>query len=168
MEKEQKQEKVEKKGRPDKKEEEHIKLVRILQKDIDGRKKIMHGLTSIKGISWNFSNAICHKLKINQEKTIGDLTPEEIAKISEFVKNPILQKFLFNRQKDFYSGNDEHRTGNDLDLQKEFDIKRLKKIKSYKGARHTLGQPVRGQRTKAHFRKNKKAGAGMKKKEAKK
>jgi small subunit ribosomal protein S13 len=32
----------------------------------------------------------------------------------------------------------------------------MKKIKAYKGVRHSLGQPVRGQRTKSHFRKNKK------------
>jgi len=29
----------------------------------------------------------------------------------------------------------------------------LKKMKSYKGWRHSLGQPVRGQRTRSHFRK---------------
>jgi small subunit ribosomal protein S13 len=43
--------------------------------------------------------------------------------------------------------------GSELDLQKEFDIRRIKKIKSYKGVRHLLGQPVRGQRTRSHFRK---------------
>ena len=42
---------------------------------------------------------------------------------------------------------------NDLDIQKEFDIKRLKKIKSYRGLRHAQGLPVRGQRTRSHFRK---------------
>jgi small subunit ribosomal protein S13 len=35
---------------------------------------------------------------------------------------------------------------------KEFDIKRMKQIKSYKGMRHSLKQPVRGQRTRSHFR----------------
>ena len=45
-----------------------------------------------------------------------------------------------------------------MDLQNEFDIRRLKKIKSYKGIRHSLGQPVRGQRTKAHFRKGRAVG----------
>jgi small subunit ribosomal protein S13 len=37
-------------------------------------------------------------------------------------------------------------------LKKEFDIKRLKKIRSYRGLRHATGRPVRGQRTKGHFR----------------
>ena len=55
-------------------------------------------------------------------------------------------------------------TGTDLELQTEFDIKRMKKIKSYKGVRHSAGQPVRGQRTKSHFRKNKAKSGGIKKK----
>jgi small subunit ribosomal protein S13 len=51
-----------------------------------------------------------------------------------------------------------------LELQKEFDIKRLKKIKSYRGFRHMSGLPCRGQRTKSNFRKNRRKGAGIKKK----
>jgi small subunit ribosomal protein S13 len=39
-----------------------------------------------------------------------------------------------------------------LDLSRDFDIRRMKKIRSYKGWRHATGQPVRGQRTKSHFR----------------
>ena len=39
-----------------------------------------------------------------------------------------------------------------LKLRKEFDLKRLKKIKSYKGIRHSLGLPVRGQRTRSNAR----------------
>ena len=42
-------------------------------------------------------------------------------------------------------------------MKREFDIKRMKKIKSYKGARHSAGQPVRGQRTRSHFRSRGKA-----------
>jgi len=144
---------------------ESAKLVRILGKDIPGDKKVVHGLTFIKGISWTFSNAACHKLKIDENKKIQDLNQDEIAKITEFIKNPQVPQFLLNRRKDIYTGKDAHLIGADLDLQREFDIKRLKKIKSYKGSRHTLGQPVRGQRTKAHFRKNKKSGTGARKKE---
>ena len=138
-------------------------LIRILGKDIRGDKKVLHGLTFVKGISWAFSNAMCLKLKIDQNKKIKDLSQEEIAKISEFVKNPQLPQFLMNRRRDIYHGKDGHLIGADLDLQREFDIKRLKKIKSFKGQRHTLGQPVRGQRTKSHFRTNKTVGVQKKK-----
>ena len=49
-----------------------------------------------------------------------------------------------------------------------FAIKRLKKIKCYKGFRHTSGLPVRGQRTRSNFRRNRAKGAGIKKKGGKK
>jgi len=49
-------------------------------------------------------------------------------------------------------------------LRREFDIKRLRKIKSYKGIRHAVGLPVRGQRTKANFRRNRKPSVAAAKK----
>ncbi len=52
----------------------------------------------------------------------------------------------------------------DLKLRKEFDLKRMKKIKSYKGVRHIVGLPVRGQRTKANFRRNRKPSVAAAKK----
>ena len=57
-----------------------------------------------------------------------------------------------------------HKVGTNLELQKEFDISRLKKIRSYRGQRHSSGLPMRGQRTRSHFRKNKKKSVGIKKK----
>lgn len=147
---------------------EDERIVRILSTDIEGKTKMYVGLTNIKGISWSFANAICKRLKINKNKKIGSLTDEEIKKISEFVKNPNVPSFIVNRRFDFETGENKHLTGSDLDLQKEFDIKRLKKIKSYKGLRHTTGQPLRGQRTKSHFRTNRKRSSGINKKEKKK
>jgi small subunit ribosomal protein S13 len=140
------------------------KIVRILSKDIEGGMRIYAGLTKIKGISWTFANALCKRLKIDKTRKIGSLTEEEIKKISEFVKNPKMPGHCLNRQKDFEIGEDKHLVGSDLELRKEFDIKRLKKIKSYRGLRHGSGLPVRGQRTRSNFRHNKKKGAGIKKK----
>jgi small subunit ribosomal protein S13 len=143
------------------------KLIRILSKDIEGKIKVYPGLTNIKGVSWTLSNAVCKKLNIDKNRKIGNLKEEEIKKIEEFLKKPDLPKHLFNRQKDFETGESKHLTGTDLDLRKDFDIKRLKKIKSYRGLRHTVGLPMRGQRTKSHFRTNRKKGSGIKKKEKK-
>jgi len=140
------------------------KLVRILSKDVEGKLKIYVGLTKIKGISWAFSNTICKKLNLDKNRRIGSLTKEEIEKINEFAKNPDAPAFLMNRRKDFETGIDKQKIGNDLDLQKYFDIGRLKKIKSYRGQRHVLGLPMRGQRTKSNFRRNKKKSVGIKKK----
>lgn len=152
--------------RPQEKDQhENVRLVRISAKDISGNKQVYPGLTQIKGVSWMFSNAICNKLKLNKKKRIDDLTPEEIEAIEKFIANPKeTLSFLKNRRKDMESGEDKHLIGADLDLHREFDIKGMKKIKSYKGIRHSLGQPVRGQRTKSHFRKNKSKSGGIKKK----
>ena len=147
----------EKKWKPEVSEE---KLIRILGKDIPGSKKVLAGLTRVKGISWAFGNSVCKKLKIKEDKKIEDLTEKEINEISEFIKNPEVPVFLKNRRKDFDSGEDKHLNGPDLKLRKDFDIKRLRKIRAYRGARHAMGLPTRGQKTRSNFRKNrKKSGA---------
>jgi small subunit ribosomal protein S13 len=150
------------KQKMEKKYEERI--VRILSKDIEGKLKIYVGLTKIKGISWSMANAICKALNLDKNRMIGSLTKEEVEKIETFITNPKIPSFLFNRKIDIGTGENRHITGSDLELQKEFDINRLKKIKSYKGYRHALGLPVRGQKTRSNFRKNKKKGVGIKKK----
>ena len=151
------------KGRPTENKNED-KLIRILAKDIEGKLKIYVGLTKIKGISWAFANAICKKLNLDKNRKIGSLSKEEIETINEFAKKPNVPEYLLNRRKDFETGENKQTVGNDLDLQKEFDVSRLKKIKSYRGQRHSLGLPMRGQRTRSHFRRNKKKSVGIKKK----
>lgn len=146
------------------KEEDDITLVRVLGKDIRGDTKIGTALTKINGISWTLSNAICKILKLNKKQRIQDFGKEGLAQIEEFVKNPKIPSFLKNRQKDFDDGEDKHISGVDLKLRKEFDIKRMRKIKSYKGIRHAVNLPVRGQRTKANFRRNRKQSVAAAKK----
>ncbi|MEK6757528.1 MAG: 30S ribosomal protein S13 [Nanoarchaeota archaeon] len=148
--------------KPTQKHEERI--IRILSKDIEGGMTIYAGLTKVKGISWSLSNAICKSLKLDKKRKIGSLTDNEIKTITEFAKNPEIPVYLHNRKKDFETGKDKHLIGSDLELRTEFDIKRLKKIKSYRGYRHASGLPTRGQRTRSHFRKNKGRGVGIKKK----
>ncbi len=140
------------------------KLVRILSKDIEGGLKVYVGLTKIKGISWSMANALCKALNLDKNKKIGSLTKEEIEKINQFMKKSVVPSYLLNRRADFETGENKHLVGSDLDLQKDFDIGRLKKIRSYRGYRHALDLPVRGQRTRSHFRKNKKKSVGIKKK----
>ena len=160
MKQEIKQQKTEEKKEQNYKE----KIVRILSKDIEGGMNIYPGLTKIKGVSWGLSNATCKILNIPKNKKVGLLSEEEIKKISEFLKNPKVPKFILNRRRDFKTGEDKHLVGADLELQKEFDIKRLKQMGSYRGFRHIAGLPLRGQRTRSNFRKNRRKGAGIKKK----
>jgi small subunit ribosomal protein S13 len=143
------------------------RVVRILSKDIEGGMNIYVGLSKIKGISWTLANAICKMLEIDKKRKIGSLTDEEVKKITAFAKNPKVPDYILNRRKDFETGENKHLIGSDLELRNEFDIKRLKKIKSYRGYRHSAGLPVRGQRTRSNFRKNRRKGAGIKKKNKK-
>lgn len=145
-------------------EKHEERIVRILAKDIEGNMSVYSGLTKIKGISWGISNAICQQLGIDKRRKIGALTEDEINKITEFVKNPDLPKRMLNRPNDSETGEKSHFIGADLDLKKEFDIKKLKKSKSYRGFRHMAKLTLRGQRTKGNFRKNKAKGVGIKKK----
>jgi len=148
----QEQKTKEKLQKPREQKQDYGGIVRIMQTDIPGEMQIYAGLTRIKGIGWSISNAICLKLKLNRRTKISLLKSEEIKRIEEFIQNMQLPTFLINRKKDLESGKDLHLITTDLDLRKEFDIKRLKKIKSYRGLRHATGQPTRGQRTRGHFR----------------
>lgn len=153
------------KGKQEEKpKQEYFSIIRILQTDVPGNKKVLVGLTYIKGVSWGISNALCKILKLDPKKKITDLDKKEIKEIEDFLKNPQnLPKFLKNRRKDFETGKDSHLTGAELDMKKEFDIRRLKKIRSYRGLRHAFGHPTRGQKTRSHFRaKGKKKAIGVK------
>ena len=135
------------------KEEEHEVLVRILGYDIPGSRNIYAGLTRIKGVSWVISNAACRTLKLQKTQRVSELKKEEITKIEDYLKAlENLPAYLKNRASDPMTGETSHLFGHDLDLKKEFDIKRLRKIKSYKGIRHAAKLPVRGQRTRSNFR----------------
>ena len=98
------------------KKDDYFSIVRILQTDIPGNKKMLVGLTYIKGISWSVSNAICKILKLDVDKKIDDLDKKEIEIIKEFIKNPKLPTFLLNRRKDFTTGEDNHLLTTKLDI----------------------------------------------------
>lgn len=142
-------------------------LIRILGKDIPGSRNVYVGLTRIKGVSWSISNVVCRALNLQKNKKIAELTKDEVQKIEEFLKNPTLPNFLKNRRIDRDTNESRHHVTTELDMKKDFDIRRLKKIRSYKGVRHTAGQPVRGQRTRAHFRSRGKAVGVKRRTEAK-
>ena len=156
---------VKKKAAPQ--EEHHEMLVRILGQDIAGNKSIYTGLTYIKGISWSISNAVCLKLGIDRHIRVSDLNKDQIATIERAVSKIEIPDFMKNRRSDPETGESKHLLANDLDIVKEFDIKRLKKMKSYRGLRHAFGLPVRGQRTRSHFKRKKGTKVGIKKNDKK-
>jgi len=112
----------------------------------------------ITGVGFSMANAVCNVLGLDRQKKIGACSEEEIRRIEDIIRNPGkhgIPSWLLNRRKASETGEDLHLLTSDLKLAVEFDIKKMKKIKCYKGIRHATGQPVRGQRTRAHFRKGK-------------
>ena len=147
-------------------EESNEILVRIYGYDIPGSRNIYTGLTRIKGISWAVSNAVCLKLGISHSRKISELSKDDVERIEQFLKELDIPDFLKNRRYDRETGKTGHQYGSDLDMKREFDIKRLKEIRSYRGVRHALKLPVRGQRTRSHFRTHKIIAVGKKAKGA--
>jgi small subunit ribosomal protein S13 len=143
-------------------------LVRVLNTDLMGEKQVMYALTKIKGISIMLSNAICTKANIPKNKKTGYLNEREVAALESVITKPLsagIPVWMLNRRSDPDTGVDHHLITSTLDFTHDMDIKKMKKTKSYKGLRHQWGQPVRGQRTKAHTRKNKGKGSlGVQKK----
>ena len=134
-------------------------LIRILNTDIPGHYRLGYGLTKIKGVGANLSHAFCVRNNIDGTKLLSELTEPEVRDIEGKLKaGSEIDSWLLNRQHDFDTGEDLHIFTTDLKFRIEFDIKRLQKVKAYKGMRHAAGQPVRGQRTKAHFRKGRSKG----------
>ncbi|MBN2459515.1 30S ribosomal protein S13 [Candidatus Woesearchaeota archaeon] len=146
-------------------------LVRVMNTDLDGRKPILYALTKMKGIKYMFASAICKKADVPMGKKAGYLNDSEVKALEEVLSNLSRAGFpewMYNRRKDYETGQTKHLFGGTLDFTKEMDIKRMKKTKSYKGLRHQWGLPVRGQRTKSNFRKNKGKGSlGVQKKKVK-
>lgn len=143
--------------------QEIAKIVRILSADINGELPIYRALMQIKGVKFMFSNAICKKLQLDKNRKIGSLGSEEIKKLEEAIRNPQLPLWIINRKNDPRTGENKHLTGYDLDFAKREDINLLRKIRACRGIRHESNLPVRGQRTKNSFRKNKTVGVVKKK-----
>ena len=153
---------------PEEQKQELKYFVRIANTDLDGNKQLEHSLAKIKGINLMFSNAICNVAGIEKTKKTGYLTDTETAKIDEILKEPSkfkIPEWLFNRKRDPEDGTDKHLIGTNLTFTQDNDIKMMKNIKSYRGIRHMLGLPVRGQRTRSNFRKNKGKVLGVRRKE---
>lgn len=136
-------------------------VVRIARTDIDGTQPVAKAVTSLRGVGDMYGHAVSKKLDVDEDTKIGELDEEKIEEVEEAIKNPEeldIPEWMRNRRKDRGTGDHDHLIGSDLELKQEFDIRRLKEIDSYKGWRHEIGLPVRGQKTKSSFRSGAKVG----------
>ena len=121
-------------------------MQRIAGVDIPGEKRIVISLTYIYGISKYLSQKALKVLKMDENVRAKDVSEDELSTLGAYLdKNFVIE-------------------GN-LRRQESQNITRLKNIGCYRGLRHRLGLPARGQRTKtnARTRKGKKRTVSVKK-----
>jgi small subunit ribosomal protein S13 len=121
-------------------------LARIVGVDLPRNKKIGIALTYIFGIGQSLARKICEESGVDPSIRTSDLTETQIRDI----RNVIQQSY---------------KVEGSLKTENNMNIKRLIDINCYRGLRHKLGLPVRGQRTKtnARTRKGRRRGVGAKK-----
>jgi len=127
------------------------RMARIAGVELPNEKQAWVALTYIFGIGRTSSFNILKATGVNPYKRMGELTDDEISRIrSEIDRN--------------------YRVEGDLRREIQQNIQRLMSIGCYRGLRHRMGLPVRGQRTKTNARTRKgpkkTIGVGRKAKEA--
>jgi small subunit ribosomal protein S13 len=118
-------------------------MARIAGVDLPSHKVTGIALTRIYGIGRSRAEEILEELKIPFHKRTKDLTEDEIGKLREAIEK-------------------NYKVEGELKSEIQQNIKRLMDIGCYRGIRHRLGLPLRGQRTKtnARTRKGKRKTAG--------
>ncbi len=126
-------------------------MARILGVDIPDNKRGEIALTYIFGIGRSLANRILETAGVDKDKRVANWTDAESQKIRNFI-------------------NEHYKIEGELKSEIRLNIKRLVDIGCYRGRRHVLGLPVRGQGTKnnARTRKGKRKTVANKKKAAKK
>jgi len=124
--------------------------IRIVGVDLPQDKRGEIALTYIYGIGRSASNSILSKAGINRDIKVKDWTDEQAARIREIIGA-------------------DHKVEGDLRSETQLNIKRMMDIGCYRGVRHRIGLPVRGQSTKnnARTRRGKKKTVANKKKATK-
>lgn len=122
-------------------------MARIAGVDIPRDKRVVIALTYIHGIGQTSSEKILEQTNINPSLRVKDLTEEMVAKLRQEIET-------------------KYKVEGEVRREIQNNIKRLIEISSYRGTRHRLGLPVRGQRThtNARTKKGRRAPVGLKKK----
>ena len=125
-------------------------MARIAGIDLPRNKRGVIGLTYIYGIGRSLASEILAKAGIDENKKVQDWTDDEQNALRTII-------------------NDEYKVEGALRSEVQMNIKRLMDIGCYRGIRHRLGLPLRGQSTKnnARTRKGKKKTIANKKKATK-
>jgi small subunit ribosomal protein S13 len=125
-------------------------MARIVGVDLPKNKRGEVGLTYIYGIGRSSARKILDKAEVNYDLQVKDWNDDQISSIRKVI-------------------NDEFKVEGELRSSVQLNIKRLMDIGCYRGIRHRIGLPVRGQSTKnnARTRKGRKKTVANKKKATK-
>ncbi|ORU00336.1 SSU ribosomal protein S13p (S18e) [Anaerovibrio sp. JC8] len=122
-------------------------MARIAGVDLPRDKRIEIALTYIYGIGLTTSQRLLKETGVNPDTRTRDLSEDEVIKLRDIIDKQVVVE-------------------GDLRREQSLNIKRLVEIGCYRGRRHRMGLPVRGQNTKNNARTRKgpkKAVAGKKK-----
>jgi small subunit ribosomal protein S13 len=108
-------------------------VARIAGVDLPRDKRVEIGLTYIYGIGLTRSKEVLAKTGVNPDTRVKDLSDAEVAALRETIE-------------------DDYQVEGDLRRWESMNIKRLMDIGTYRGRRHRMGLPVRGQRTRTNAR----------------
>ena len=124
-------------------------MARIAGVNIPNHQHTVIGLTAIYGVGRPRAQKICVKTGVPTTKKVKDLDDSELEKLRDEISKFIVE--------------------GDLRREISMNIKRLMDIGCYRGIRHRVGLPVRGQSTKnnARTRKGKRKTVANKKKATK-
>ena len=110
-------------------------MARIAGVDIPNQKRGVIGLTYIFGIGKSRAEEILTKAEVNADTKVSDWSDDEIGRIRDTVS--------------------AYKIEGELRSETQLNIKRLMDIGSYRGIRHRVGLPLRGQKTKNNSRTRK-------------
>ena len=108
-------------------------MARISGVTIPDNKQVQYSLTYIHGIGLKTSQDICEAVNVDPIVRVKDLSESELNKIQDEIRV-------------------NHTVEGELQRIVTTNIKRLKDIGSYRGLRHKMGLPSRGQRTRTNAR----------------
>jgi small subunit ribosomal protein S13 len=108
-------------------------VARIAGVDLPRDKRVEIGLTYIYGIGLTRSKQVLAATGVNPDTRVKDLSDADVVALREAIES-------------------DYQVEGDLRRWEAMNIKRLMDIGTYRGRRHRLGLPVRGQRTRTNAR----------------
>lgn len=111
-------------------------MPRILGVDIPGDKRSVVALTYIFGIGRHRAVEILRQVGVDESVRAKDLSEDELSRIAGTIEN-------------------NYTIEGELRRQVQQNVSRLRDIRCYRGLRHRMGLPVRGQRTRTNARQRK-------------